>query len=66
LISTVSVRYQQTEVKGMYTIAKMEMTHLRDRGVNKLRVNFIKDNHIFGFIRPVNMGGWNSLTGGSP
>lgn len=37
----------------MEKIAVAEIALLNDRGIKKFRVNFIKDNKVFGFLKPV-------------
>jgi hypothetical protein len=39
----------------MIEIARAEMVMLKDRGISKMRINLIKDGHIFGFIRPISL-----------
>jgi len=38
----------------MEIVGKVELTFIKDRNVNKLRVNLIKNDRIFGFIKPTN------------
>lgn len=38
----------------MEKVGKIEITFVRDRGMNKISVNLIKDDRVFGFIKPVN------------
>jgi|YelNatPaOPRAMG01_1025707.scaffolds.fasta_scaffold13452_6 hypothetical protein len=38
----------------METVGKVELVFLKDRNVNKVRVNLIKNDRIFGFIKPTN------------
>jgi hypothetical protein len=37
----------------MKEIAKVEITMIDDRGFKRFRVNFIKNNSIFGFMRTI-------------
>jgi|GEM_PF-6717822 hypothetical protein len=38
----------------METIGKVELVFIKDRDVNKIRVNLIKKDKVFGFIKPTN------------
>lgn len=37
----------------MKEIAKLEITMFNDRGLRRLRINFVKGNSVFGFMRTV-------------
>jgi hypothetical protein len=39
----------------MEIVGTIELTFIRDRNINKIRVNLIKDGAIFGFIKPTNL-----------
>jgi hypothetical protein len=40
-------------VVKMEEIGSVNITLIRDRGLKKVRINCIKGNHVFGFLRPV-------------
>jgi len=37
----------------MEEIGSVNITLIQDRGLKKVRVNYVKDNRVFGFLRPV-------------